>query len=296
MLRYAASAVRDLDDERSSALSRACLARKIALLDTVSIEFGRDVTLHDGDHVIKVGNLGGEGPTAPEGAAPGAGLHQRQLDSLMVGINGQIAGLIDFRRSSRLLAASALQELRSKPGRALAIGLVSAADDARLQPLAASLGADFHKGGLSGSDLVQLIRGCRKRGLKVAYAGECLARPRVAREADVSISLDADALDGLDRNPAPIVLLQPDLSKLAVLREATRIYNRRVKVAQGSALIPNFFCVAGAFFLGFTSLATVIVTNLGTYSTYARTTASIRGLERQLAKSSPFRRARTTSG
>ena len=143
---------------------------------------------------------------------------------------------------------------------------------------------------------MQLIRGCRKRGLKVAYAGECLARPRVAREADVSISLDADALGGLDRNPASIVLLQPDLSKLAVLREATRIYNRRVKVAQGSALIPNFFCVAGAFFLGFTSLATVIVTNLGTYSTYARTTASIRGLERQLAKSSPFRRARTTSG
>jgi Cu2+-exporting ATPase len=214
----------------------------------------------------------------------------------MVGINGQIAGLIDFRRTSQLRATSALEELRSKHGQALAIGLVSASDGARLQPLAASLGADFHKAGLSGSDLVQLIRGCRKRGLKVAYAGECLAKPRVAREADVAISLDTDALEGLDRNPAPIILLQPDLSKLAVLREATRIYNRRVKVAQGSALIPNLFCVAGALFLGLTSTATVIVTNLGTYSTYARTTASIRGLERKLAKSSPFREARNTSG
>ena len=171
-----------------------------------------------------------------------------------------------------MLAASALQESskQARPGTGDRPWF-PAADDARLQPLAASLGADFHKGGLSGSDLVQLIRGCRNSAdSKVAYAGECLARPRVAREADVSISLDANALDGLDRNPAPIVLLQPDLSKLAVLREATRIYNRRVKVAQGSALIPNFFCVAGAFFLGFTSLATVIVTNLGTYSTYWR--------------------------
>ena len=95
-------------------------------------------------------------------------------------------------------------------------------------------------------------------------------RPRCSR-ADVAISLDPDALENLDRNPASILLLQPDLGRLAVLDEVTRVHDRRIRVAQGSALIPNFFCVAGAFFLGFTSLTTVMITNLGTYSTYART-------------------------
>ena len=31
------------------------------------------------------------------------------------------------------------------------------------------------------------------------------------------------------------------------------------------AMIPNILCIAGAFMWGFTSLATVAVTNLGTY-------------------------------
>ena len=33
-------------------------------------------------------------------------------------------------------------------------------------------------------------------------------------------------------------------------------------------LIPNIACVAGAFFLGFTSLYSVVLTNLGTFAIY----------------------------
>ena len=63
-----------------------------------------------------------------------------------------------------------------------------------------------------------------------------------------------------------------------------QIHRQRILAAQGSAWIPNLLCVGGAFFLGFTSLATVAITNIGTYSTYARTTAAIRSLERQFAR------------
>ncbi|MGD0045220.1 MAG: hypothetical protein ABSE84_33275, partial [Isosphaeraceae bacterium] len=104
-----------------------------------------------------------------------------------------------------------------------------------------------------------------------------------------------DGVENLDRNPAGIVLLQPDLARLGVLYEVTRIHRRRLLVAQGSAWIPNLFCVAGAFFLGFSSLTTVAITNLGTYSTYARTSAAIRGLEQQLARVSRRRVSRIAS-
>jgi Cu2+-exporting ATPase len=289
VLRFAATALRDLDDERARALRAACQARRIALLDRVPTQYGTDVTMTHRGQVIKVGNLGGRGPGAEAGTRRHDDPSDRPLDSLMVGINGQIAGLIDFRRSSRLGSATALKEFRDRARQPLAIGLISERPESQVQALAAAMGADFHQGGLTPEDLARLIRGCRNRGLKVAYVGECLRKARAAREADVAISLDAEGLEHLDRNPAPILLLRPDLARLGVLLEVTRLHNRRIRVAQGSALIPNLFCVAGAFFLGFTSLTTVMITNLGTYSTYARTTAAIRELERRLARSSPRR-------
>jgi cation transport ATPase len=284
ILRYAASAFRDLDDERAVALLTACRSRRIRLLDHLPISYGTDLTLMHREQVIKVGNLGGQGPAQDSWAARHGRTPARPIDSLMVGINGQIAGLIDFRLSSRLLAAGAIKELRARVRHPLAIGLVSHAADAQVRRLAAGLGVDFHHGGLSNHDLGQLIRGCRKRSLKVAYVGQCLARTQAARAADVAVSVDADGLDQAENNPAQVVLLRPDLEKLGTLNEVTRVHRRNILVARGSAFIPNVCCMAGAFLLGISSMATVIITNLGTLSTYARTASSIRGLERQLAR------------
>jgi cation transport ATPase len=283
VLQYAATAMRDLDDERMLALHADCRSRRIAVLEGIPTDYGTDVMLIHRGQVIKVGNLGGHGPVTDQAGAARGRAPARSIDSLMVGINGQIAGLIDFRPSARPRASAAIQELRIQARRPVAIGLVSETADSRLRDCALALGVDFHEGGFSTSSLVQLIRGCHRRGLKVAYVGDCLLRTRAAREADVAISLDADGLENLDRNAASILLLQPDLSSLCVLSEVTRVRRRRVLTAQGSALLPNLFCMVGAFFLGLSSLATVMITNLGTYSTYARTTAGIRGLERQLA-------------
>ena len=63
----------------------------------------------------------------------------------------------------------------------------------------------------------------------------------------------------------------------------TAFRHRRVKVAHGYALVPDL--VAGTLAWGFTSLATVLFTNLGTYGIYSRTTASLHSLDRQIARS-----------
>ena len=148
-----------------------------------------------------------------------------------------------------------------------------------LPKLAAALGADFHVDVQSPDDRIRLLQYCRRQGFKVAYVGDCRIDPRTVAEAHVAISLVQDGIGDLDNDPAPIQFLLPRLSKLNQLWDIASIHQRRLQVAQRYAMIPNLLCVAGAFVWGFTSLASVVVTNLGTYSVYRRTAASIRSLQ-----------------
>ena len=68
VLQYAATAFRDLDDERTTALRAECRSRRIALLDRIPTDYGTDVMLIHRGQVIKVGNLGGQGPVAEQAA------------------------------------------------------------------------------------------------------------------------------------------------------------------------------------------------------------------------------------
>src|SRR5262249_38609939 len=129
-----------------------------------------------------------------------------------------------------------------------------------------ALGMDFHLGGLSSEGKSEAVRACRRRGLRVAYVGDCRREPDAAREADVAISL-ADPVDPA-HDPAPVLVLRPDVDWAAGLRDRARSHVARVQSAQGSVLIPTLACVAGAFFLGFTSLSAVVLTNLGTLAVY----------------------------
>jgi len=287
LLRYAAAAFHDLDDERTAALRHACQDRGIAPLDVQPVEFATDVTLLVGSDCIKVGDLGSraQGTSKPHDSGEPHGTEPNSTDSLMVGINGRVAGLIHFRRSARLAAASTLQRLRSK--RNVQIGIVSDQSHSTLARLKAALGADFHVNVPSPDDRIRLLQYCRQQGLKVAYAGDCRINARTAAEAHVAISFIRDEIGDLDNDPAPIQLLQPRISKLNKLWDIASIHQRRLRVAQGYAVIPNLLCVAGAFVWGFTSLASVVVTNLGTYSVYRRTAASIRSLERQVSHFQP---------
>jgi len=285
LLRYAAAAFHDLDDERAAALRSGCLDRGITPLDLQPIEFATDLTLLHGNDRIKVGDLGprARGLSIPRNQGAPRRTESEPPNSLMVGINGRVAGLIHFRHSTRLEAASTLRRLRSK--RNLQVGIVSERPPSTLTPLAVALGADFHIGSQSADDRVRFLQYCRRRGVKVAYVGNCRIDPRIAAEAHVAISLIEGEINEMDHDPAPIWLLQPRLTKLGELWDIAHIHQRRLKVAHGYALIPNLFCVAGAFVWGFTSLTSVVVTNLATYSVYSRTAASIRGLERQISRS-----------
>jgi Cu2+-exporting ATPase len=126
---------------------------------------------------------------------------------------------------------------------------------------------DFHLGGLSSEGKAEAVRSCRRRGLKVVYVGDGRREPDVAREADVAISM-ADDLDPA-HDPAQVLVLRPDLGWITGLRERSRSHVDCIRAVHSFVLIPNLFCIAGAFFLGFTSLSSVVLTNLGTLAVYS---------------------------
>ena len=271
LLRYAATAFHGLDDERAIALANACHTRMISLLNLQPAEFATDVTLLHGNSRIKVGDLGRHtrhnvnAKSLDETGSDSTNLDT--LDSLMVGINGQVAGLIHFRRSDRPKASAALRRLCTK--RNLQVGIISEHSQWCRDSLKALLNVDFHAEFSSADDRIRFFRNCRNRGFKVAYVGDFKIDPRVMAEVHVAISLVANEKDDLEHHLAPICILQPRMNNLAVLWDIASIHRRRLRVAHGYALIPNLACIAGAFAWGFTSLASVLVTNLGTYCVYA---------------------------
>src|SRR5262249_15274243 len=128
------------------------------------------------------------------------------------------------------------------------------------------LGMDFHLGGLTSEGKAEAVRSCRRRGLKVVYVGDGRREPDAAREADVAISM-ADDLDPA-RDPAQVLVLRPGLGWIAGLRERSRSHLDCLRAVHNFVLIPNIACVAGAFLFGFTSLYSVVLTNLGTFAVY----------------------------
>ena len=285
LLRFAEAAIGDFDDERAVALRRICRDREFPRLDIHVVDCANDVTLMHGKDCIKVGEFGAR----PSRGAKAIGSENSELEkqelakSLMVGVNGRVAGLIHFRRSTRLEAASVLKRLRSK--RNIQVGMISTQSDQVLAPLARSLGVDFHIGNLTSHDRTLLLKECRERGFKVAYVGDCRHHPHITAEAEIAISLAHDGSDNLDFDCAPVQLLQPRLLKLGELWDIAHIHEHRLKIAYRFTLILNLFCVAGALTWGFSSLASVAVTNLGTYGLYQRAVDSIRGLEYQISRS-----------
>ena len=289
LLRYACAALHDVEDERAIVLRDECNTRGIELGDLCPSDFATDITLLDGSDRIKVGALGTRARDSSRERPQDESVNAKAElpDSLMIGINGRVAGLIHFRRSDRFVAASALRRLCAK--RNLQFGLVSEAPDSALRDLAAALGADFHLGGHSTEDQLYFLRSCRHRGFKVAYIGEGHIDSRLAAEAHVAIALLANGISDLDENHAAISMLQPQVIKLGELWDIAHIHQQRLKVAYRYALVPNLLCVAGAFVWGFTSLTSVVVTNLATYGIYTRTASSIRSLERQISRASSQR-------
>jgi Cu2+-exporting ATPase len=301
IVQFAELALRGICDPRSGAVAAQCLERGLPILDLSSKCVADGIEIWDGRQTILVTGLAGlTPPAAPEtdrqapdvfgSAGDGS---QGSADSrrpLEVFHDGRPVGMVTFRSGERLAAARALFSLRTECG--VQVGLLSGGADAAEQ--VRTLGLDFHRACGSDEDRAQYIADCRNAGHRVAFVGDCRRHPAAAAAADVAIAVDAQPTDEAD--PASVWLLQPDYGRIAALWEISRASRRQEQMHHGMTLIPNLTCVAGAFLFGFTSLAAVVLSNLGTYSVYRRSVTALHETERKLlSRRPPLRPRRLTA-
>jgi len=160
-------------------------------------------------------------------------------------IDAEVAGRADLRSIGRLRASCNLR-----------IGLLSDLRQGEAQRLVERLQLDFAWNSSSPDQWSEPF----------AMLGDCAQYAAAAAAADVAICTSG-------RAPAPpgaahALLLNSDWTSVARLWEIASRQQRRSLMHGACTLVPNLFCVAGAFALGFTGLHAVLLTNLGTLTVY----------------------------
>jgi len=257
LIQLAGSIGRHLGGERGPALAAASQARNLPLLNLQPVDLNGGIAVRYGRRFVRLRDL-------DEGSDDGP---------VSIEIDGRQVATIGFRASNDLAAARHIERLRRDRGLRVILATQRAEPDAAL--LARALGADDYQSGLANGSLTEYLRQCRAHGRRIAVVG---ADRRRALDAHDSL-VEADALahvtiglvdDGdLEACQAPITLLEPSLSRLVDVWDIAKARSARTREAQRLTLVPNVLCVAGAFFLGFTSLAAVIVSNLGTFGSFS---------------------------
>jgi Cu2+-exporting ATPase len=260
LIRLGASLGRYLGDERGQALHAACRARNLTLLNLSAVDLSRGVSVRCGRRFVRLCEsddaLDDPGDSGP----------------LTLEVEGEPAGTFHFRPAQELAAARAVSELRS--GRRLHVTLVSTQREPVATALARALGADECRTGLSEAALVNYLRQCRTEGRRAALVGPGRLVHDAVDDAHVAIALVGD--DDLEATGAPLLLLQSGLSRLTDLWNVADGRNTRSREARQITLVPNVFCIAGAFFLGFTSLTAVVISNLATLGNALRASEELR--------------------
>ena len=244
-----------LGDERGRALARACRARGLVIRRAQLREIGDDgVAVGFGDHLLRLRGR----PVAAETAPP----------PLIVEVDGaEIAG-VRFVRNGRLEAAGVVRRLQRD-------GLkIFLAGERATAGLAAGLGADQCGENMSSMTEFGFCGTCGDNRLLLLMSADCMENALAADEAHLSI--DLAGADGPEIRASDIVLLTPSISALPALHVLARDGARRIGRVRYAVMLPNLLCVAGAFALGFTPMAAVLLFNFGTTVAYGAAKRALR--------------------
>ena len=265
ILGYAACATRQFHDPRAQAVCLAYAELGRAPLNLPVTYRSGTVEFADGNRMIRITGLE-------------SGRDQPQPLPLFVFSNGELAGSLVFREGTACAAGDAIRDLRVRCG--MQIELVSSAPAAQVEELANALGVDdVH---LCPTDEAQetVILNLVARGHSVVYVGDCRKNPRAAKAAQLAVFPSPDPT--WEADPSGVWLPAANYERLAALRDAAVSIRDQARSHCNLILIPNMVCIAGAFLFGFTSLAVVILSNLGTYSVYSQSRVAMRRTERRL--------------
>ena len=196
--------------------------------------------------------------------------------TLAVLIDGRLAANFRFRAGGDYEAKEAIEALRGPLG--LRIEIVSAGASNRVEATSQAIGADGWRVCQTDADREKFLTDLKAEGRRVVFVGNCHKYPLAAAAAFAAVSTHPQP-DQFGNGFVLGGLLDPSPRQIAVLRETALGLRKQLNSNVRSVLAPNLLCVAGALLLGFSSLAVVAVSNLGTFSIYSRSQAALRRVQ-----------------
>jgi len=276
LLVYAACALRELHDPRAAAVDAACLARGLQHPD-ITPDFragGIEFDVHG--HRLRVENMPVAENASPDSASSDFEVPDVLAAAVAIRCDGELQGSLTFRTEGYAHQAT-FRALRNRFGQRSGVFIPT---DSELDETFAALGLEAIFEADSDQARAELIDRLVREGRRVGYVGDTALHPATARAAHVAISTAAHPDAHTDVSAA--WMFGPEYHKLVALFELASAGRVRSETLVQFAVVPNVVCIAGAFLLGFTSLAAVALTNLGTIGIYSGHTARLKSMERRL--------------
>jgi Cu2+-exporting ATPase len=121
--------------------------------------------------------------------------------------------------------------------------------------------------GVLPADKASYVERLQQQGRKVCFVGDGINDSIALKKANVSISLRGASSIATDT--AHVVFMEESLARICELRDIAQRLHRNVSRSWTLILVPNAFCIVGAFTLGFGVMASVLTNNVAALAALA---------------------------
>jgi Cu2+-exporting ATPase len=185
--------------------------------------------------------------------------HQDGNSLVLVGVDDALGGALELRAAERPEARAVIEGLRARGAKHLAI--ISGDHEQPTRKLAERLGMDRYFAEVLPQDKAKYVELLQKEGRTVCFIGDGVNDSIALKTANVSISLRGASSVATDT--AQVVFMEDTLIKLLQLYDVSRELHKNINQSWGLILVPNLFCIAGAFFAGFGVMHSMIFNQIG---------------------------------
>ena len=197
------------------------------------------------------------------------GRHNQEREPLLRPLwvirNGTILGVVTFERTGELEAVETIAVLKARNPRATFV-YISEYSQQEATVIANRIGIPTVYAGLNPVGKADVLKQLGRRAMWIGDGSNPESLPCI-QSATISISVGGASTLPIDA--ANVILLQPSLRGLVPLRRIGRHHRSLIKEGYRAVFAANLFCVGGAFFGGFNTLAVAIVSNLATGYVYS---------------------------
>ncbi len=175
-----------------------------------------------------------------------------------VAVNDELAGVIELRSSHRPEVEEILAGLRRRGIKQMAI--ISGDHKEPTRRLAEKLGMDRYFAEVLPQDKARYVEQLQAEGRTVCFVGDGINDSIALKKANVSISLRGASSIATDT--AQVVFMEESLAKICTLFDLSNGLETNVQRSWYLIMLPNSFCIAGVFFLGFNIWHSVFFNNV----------------------------------